>query len=344
MKKIGFVGCGEWARKKYLPFLRANRSICNVEAACDIILAEEKKLISAQIPDIVFFDDIKQMLDKTKLDGLIITLPHSMHYQAIFTSLQSSLPCLIDKPLCPTFDEAEKLVKMADERGVTITVSSQRRYQRGNLLIKSLLEQSKLGNLHWLEGRFFINSYLGWHKSWRNNPSLSGSVKHSQGLILDSGYHLIDTILYLTNYALPKSVYALASKREYNVDVDSTVLLDYGTYRATLTFSRGLAVGENIETIHVMGSHGHASSEIIEKEGNKVGTFNFSTQSERAEEIIQLDFPLQPLKDFIAFLGGEKMPDMWLAKNTLPTLKVINAIYESIESGEIVKLEEINVK
>lgn len=329
--RLGFVGCGAWARKKYLPYIKSKRSV-DVIAVSDLVSESEFKLIQDIFPNVKLFSNHEEMLANEKLDGVIVSTPHNLHSDSVKNIIKNRIHTLVDKPLCSTYEEALNLVALADKKEVFLGVSSQRRGSEGIKFLKDHVSDKKLGDINWINANFCFDSYTNWEKTWRNNPILSGNPKLNQGLILDAGYHIIDSILYILDNNFPKNIVASISNRDFNVDVDSSIIMDFeNDTRVSINLSRNLPKNTEYENYSILGNKGFATYEKTKSRiGERSVAFYTSMSDEFKKQYIGKELLLDPVNDFIGFLlNKSNLVYKWSAKKTLNTLKVIEVIYKS---------------
>lgn len=330
--RLGFVGCGAWARKKYLPYIKSRKN-ADIVAVSDLVRESEFKLIKEIFPKVKLFSNHEEMLASESLDGVIVSTPHNLHSTSVEKLIQNKIPTLVDKPLSPTYNEALKLVKLAEKKEVFLAVSSQRRASKGIKFLRELISSKKLGEISWINANFCFDSYANWEKTWRNNPELSGLPELQQGLILDAGYHVIDSILYILDDGLPKNIFSSISNRDFNVDIDSSIILEFenGT-RVSINLSRNLPKNTEYENYSILGKNGFST---YEKSKTKMGEKSFAFFSSMSDEFIKMNVGketlLDPLEDFIDYLMNDSDTVFkWSAEKTLNTLRVVEQVYRSI--------------
>ena len=185
---IAIVGCGAIAEQFYLPALLNNLNKIN-----DLILVENEPNRLKQMADRFQVKscttDYKDILDSA--DGVIIALPHHLHYSIASDILTSGINVLCEKPLADTFVEASKLVALAKEHDVVLAVNHTRRIFPSSIKVKQLLAENIIGDIlsiEFLEGGEF---------SW---PTASGfyfdSKLSKKGVMFDLGSHVFDLICW----------------------------------------------------------------------------------------------------------------------------------------------------
>jgi len=175
------------------------------------------------VADVATFSDYREMLDKAKLDALLIATPHTLHYQMAADSLDAGVHVLLEKPMVNTVADAHALLKKIDETGKVVALGYQRHSLPHFRYIKEKIESGEFGKVQ------FVNALQqqGWAKgtvgSWRQDPALSGG-----GQINDSGSHLLDIVLWTTGLA-PEMVSAFMDNRGTPVDINSALSIRFTT-------------------------------------------------------------------------------------------------------------------
>ncbi|WP_018546729.1 Gfo/Idh/MocA family protein [Streptomyces sp. LaPpAH-108] len=124
--KVGCIGLGDIARKAYLPVLGAlpgvdlhlqTRTPATLTAVADSLhLPEERR-----------HESLDSLLD-AGLDAAFVHAPTAVHPEIVTRLLEAGVPTYVDKPLAYELADAERLVALAEERGVSLFVGFNRRY------------------------------------------------------------------------------------------------------------------------------------------------------------------------------------------------------------------------
>jgi predicted dehydrogenase len=72
------------------------------------------------------FDNIDIFLDE--IDALVVAVPAIHHYELAKAALMAQKHCLVEKPLAPTFAQAQELCEVATTKSVILQVGHQERY------------------------------------------------------------------------------------------------------------------------------------------------------------------------------------------------------------------------
>lgn len=131
-------------------------------------------------------------LQQYQLDGLILALPHHCYVDVWQDILALGLPMLKEKPLGRTLDEARGFLAQARNCGCPLQTAIQRRHHPSYQALKQQLIEHE-ASVREVHAHLHLGfSPLGEDDSWRSRQSMAGG-----GVLLDSGYHLVDLLHYL---------------------------------------------------------------------------------------------------------------------------------------------------
>ncbi len=177
----------------------------------------------ASLSDVPLYQDHTTMLSQEQLDGVIISTPHSFHYQQVLDALDAGLHVLCEKPLVCSVREAEGVIRKRDETGKIVLVSYQRHYQHAFLAMKTAIDSGMIGELQFVDLVQNQNWYAGQKKAnrWRIQKDLSGG-----GQLNDSGSHIVDILLYITKL-VPRRVFATQQNFDLGIDINSAITVEF---------------------------------------------------------------------------------------------------------------------
>ncbi|MGW5103624.1 Gfo/Idh/MocA family protein [Streptomyces sp. NPDC004100] len=124
--KVGCIGLGDIARKAYLPVLGTlpgvdlhlqTRTPATLTAVAD----------SLHLPGERRHESLDSLLD-AGLDAAFVHAPTAVHPEIVTRLLEAGVPTYVDKPLAYELADAERLVALAEERGIPLSVGFNRRY------------------------------------------------------------------------------------------------------------------------------------------------------------------------------------------------------------------------
>jgi predicted dehydrogenase len=117
--RLGFIGAGWWATSNHMPILKARPDV-ELVSVCRLGAAE-----LATVKDRFGFahatEDYRELLEQ-ELDGVVVTSPHTLHYEHARAALERGLHVMVEKPMCTRAEHARELARLARERGVHLLV------------------------------------------------------------------------------------------------------------------------------------------------------------------------------------------------------------------------------
>jgi UDP-2-acetamido-3-amino-2,3-dideoxy-glucuronate N-acetyltransferase len=141
--RLVMAGVGRWGGNvlKNLAALEG----CSVERVFDP--SEEGRARARELaPRAAAADSFAALLDGEP-DGVVIAAPADLHYTLAREVLEKNLNVFVEKPLALTVAEGEKLVRLADERGVVLMVGHVLRYHPAMDAIRGAVRGGKIGRV-----------------------------------------------------------------------------------------------------------------------------------------------------------------------------------------------------
>jgi len=190
MVKVGVVGIGSWGKNhaRVLYELNALKAICDVD--------KEKLAVNSKKFGVSGYTSFKEMLEKEKLDAVIIATPTSTHLSLSLEALKAGLDILVEKPLALNYREALKIAEVGEKEGRLVAVGYIERFNPAISKLKEIKEEGKLGRLEFLE--------IARENTW---PDRIRDV----GVVYDISVHDIDIARYVSSEE-PICVYAKLRK------------------------------------------------------------------------------------------------------------------------------------
>ncbi|MGW5066617.1 Gfo/Idh/MocA family protein [Streptomyces cyaneofuscatus] len=124
--KVGCIGLGDIAQKAYLPVLSAvpgvelhlqTRTPATLDAVGD----------THRIPVAARHTTLDSLLAEG-LDAAFVHAPTAVHPEIVERLLEAGVATYVDKPIAYEYAESERLVNLAEERGVSLAVGFNRRF------------------------------------------------------------------------------------------------------------------------------------------------------------------------------------------------------------------------
>jgi predicted dehydrogenase len=138
--------------------------------------------------------DYREILDSDDVNVVLISSPNDLHHQMMLEALRSDKAIYIDKPLACNLEEAQEILKVAQQTSRDAQMIFEFRYCPAIQYAYKLINEGKLGDIYAFRAQHFRSSYVDPEKPLR----WKGSLKRSGGGVLpDYSAHSIDLLIWL---------------------------------------------------------------------------------------------------------------------------------------------------
>jgi predicted dehydrogenase len=211
--RVGVIGYGYWG-----PNL--TRNIFSLPPAQLIAVADlkEENLKRAQIlyPQAGMIKDYREFFN-LGLDAVVVATPPITHYSIAKECLLNNLHVLVEKPMTANSAQAEELVELACEKGLTLMVGHTFEYNSAVIVLKKYIESGELGQIYYIDiarlnlGLFDRNSNVLWDLAPHDISILSYLLQENPISVSAQGsecaFKGIFDVAYL-NLVFPNNIYA----------------------------------------------------------------------------------------------------------------------------------------
>lgn len=182
---------------------------------------ERQRQAAHEYPQATIVPDYQEVLKAAdQLDLLVIGTPPQTHFEIARAALEHGLNVVIDKPFVVRSEQGEELIALATERGLTLTVYQNRRWDGDFLTVKRLIADHELGSIHTFESRFEWFNPLGM-RSWKAELT----AQEGGGILYDLGTHLIDQAIELFGPVQKAQAVLRTLTDQANAEEDAHLLL-----------------------------------------------------------------------------------------------------------------------
>lgn len=140
------------------------------------------------------------------IDFVVVVTPNVSHYAACKAFLEAGIHVSCDKPLCLTVEQAEELVKLADEKGLLFLVTYTYMGHVTAKHIKRFIAEGKLGKIRTVMAEYpqgwlaYEGEWGGKQGEWRCDPAQSGGVN----CLGDLGTHVENAVATMTGLKIKR--------------------------------------------------------------------------------------------------------------------------------------------
>ena len=168
---------------------------------------------------------LKDLIGEGGLDAVVISSPHTIHYEQIVCGLEAGLHVLVEKPMVCQVDHAKEVIALSERADKILMVSYQRHLAASFRYIRNQIRTGEIGDVQFVNALQDQAWYRNQQGTWRMAKSLSGG-----GQLNDSGSHLLDIVLWMIDQP-PVEVSARMEYFDAEVDINTSmsVLFENGT-------------------------------------------------------------------------------------------------------------------
>jgi len=289
----------------------------------------------------LFFENLDEMLDKTKPEAVIVYESIYDHLRVVEACAPRGIHVMVEKPLATTVEQAKRIEELARKYNIMVLTNYETTWYPANHKAYDLIKkENTIGNIS------RINVYDG-HQGpveigcgpefleWLTDPVLNGG-----GAVIDFGCYGANLSTWLMNGQKPISVFATLKQQKPqvypNVDDDATIVLEYPNATAIIMASWNWPM--NRKDMHIYGNKGYIYQDNIK---------DMRVYTDKKEVKIVADNLPEPYNDSFRYLKaavrGEitvKPTDLSSLENNLIVVEILEAAIESNRTGDVVKLGE----
>lgn len=283
------------------------------------------------------YQDYRRMIDEVEMDGIIVSTPDFLHKDAVICAADKGIHILCEKPFSTSVRECEEMIEAIRKNKVKCMVAFENRWNSPIVAAKNAIDSGAVGEILNVNARlndtiFVPTELLKWSK---------GS---SVGWFLFP--HLVDMISWFSGKTV-SSVYAVGTKKK----LVSMGLDIYDTIQATLNYTDGTHATLSSSWVlpNSMPLIYDLKMEIIGTEGALyVDTYDQMVKlgSDRFSHVHTLGTSINGiatgnsnfmLHAFVDCLRNDTAPAADEEAGLINT-KIVEAIHQSVETGQIVNL------
>lgn len=123
----------------------------NLIAICSRTLLDYNppRIPDPKLQNVKFYNDYIKLMDelKGKLDGIIVALPNNLHLEVTREAAKRNIAVLLEKPIADTVEEAEEIADIVNKSGIKFMVAHHRRFSAKMNCAKEIIESGKLGKI-----------------------------------------------------------------------------------------------------------------------------------------------------------------------------------------------------
>lgn len=173
--------------------------------------AVKKKYIDKNgFEGVKYYTDADEMLTTESPDGVLIGTRCSTHTHYALLVAKYSIPTFLEKPVCTTYEDLERLRTIPHMNDKTV-VSFPLRTSQLVEYVKGVVDSGKLGRIEHVQAYNNVPYARGYYHKWYRDENETG------GLFLQKATHDLDYVNYILGFR-PVRVCAMTSKQIFKGD------------------------------------------------------------------------------------------------------------------------------
>ncbi len=246
--RIGVIGLGMVSPPHLDGFAGADGA--EVVVVCDDVAEKAEAAHAARgVPAVTDYHDV---LADDGVDAVALLLPHQLHHRVAREALEAGKHVYLEKPLTVHENEAEELIRLAGERGLTLAVAENTRFVDAYLSAERIVRSGRLGEIRQVRG--FIPDQI--IDEWAEEPDGWKTQPHGAAAIEDCAPHMLLLLLWL--FGEVESLQAIALRYVPDVALDNLGIIAGRLVTGTLFSFEFSSVTEypRGERVEIYGSEG----------------------------------------------------------------------------------------
>lgn len=342
--KYGLIGCGRIATNHVKAVLNNNLEFV---AACDIEESQINNLLAKHGLDkdtaIKHYIDYKKMIEQNKLDLVAIATESGNHAEIALYCIDHGINCIIEKPIAMSIQEADQIIRHAEEKGVKVSACHQNRFNIAVQEMRKAVEAGRFGKL----------SHGSVHVRWNRNVDYyaqapwRGKWASDGGALMNQCIHGIDLLRWMMGDEV-EEVYGQTRQQFHDYleaeDVGMAVVKFKNGAVATIEGTTNVYPRNLEETLYLFGENG--TVKLGGTSTNNIDVWQFADETEADHKNKGLEEATSNVygnghtslyTDVIDAVKNDRRPyvDAVAGRNAL---ELVLAIYKSQKDGKPVKL------
>lgn len=342
--KYAIIGCGRIATNHIKAVLNNELEFI---AACDIVPENIENLLEKhglEKNDVIKrYTDYKKMIEENKLDLVAIATESGIHAEIALYCIEHGINCIIEKPIAMSIQDADAIIKLAEEKNVKVSACHQNRFNVAVQQMRNALEAGRFGKL----SHGSIHVRWNRNKGYYDQASWRGKWTSDGGALMNQCIHGIDLLRWMLGDEV-EEVYGQTRQQFHDYleaeDIGMAVVKFKNGAIATIEGTTNVYPQNLEETLYLFGEKG--TVKIGGKSTNNIDVWDFADETEEdtknkglqeATSNVYGNGHTSLYADVIDAVKNDRKPyvDAVAGRNAL---ELVLAIYKSQKEGMPVKL------
>jgi predicted dehydrogenase len=271
------------------------------------------------------YETMDRLRDNPDIDVVYVVTPNGLHAEHTIRAARAGKHVLCEKPMANTSAECEAMIAACDDAAVKLAIAYRCQFEPHHLECLRLAREREFGDLKIIEAGFGFR--IGDPTQWRLRADLAGG-----GAIMDVGIYALQTCRMLTGEE-PNLVTAVETKTDpvKFAEVDESVTWQMRFPSGVLAYCSTSYNVNGINRFRAYADRGWFGLEPAYNYGGLRGA-----TSRGPMEIDNIDQFAAEIDDFARCIIEDRVSKV-SGEEGLRDLRVIEAIYDSIDSGTAIE-------
>jgi predicted dehydrogenase len=319
---IALVGLGNYAEHQLAKALRLTKKCHLAGIVTGTPAKAEKWKKQYNIPDknIYTYQTFDTIADNKDIDVVYVVLPNSMHHEYVLRAAKAGKHVLCEKPLAVSVKEGQEMIDACKRAGVKLSIGYRLHFEPFNMEAARIGQKREFGKIKFIESSFGFKAEDP--TQWRLKKALAGG-----GAMMDVGIYAIQAARYCTGEE-PVAVTAQEFKTDpvKFSDVDETIFWQMEFPSGAVSNST-TSYASDVERLFLSAENGWLELQPAYHYGPLAGKTHKGPL-----KLPVVNHQAMQLDDFATCLA-ENRDSSVNGEEGLKDLKIIEAIYKSIEGG-----------
>lgn len=275
------------------------------------------------------YDNFDRIKDNADIDVVYITTPNGLHHDQVIRVAAAGKHVICEKPMAINAREGQEMIDACKKANVQLLVGYRMHFEPKTLEIIRMRNAGELGKILFFQGQCGFK--IGDPTQWRLNKQLAGG-----GSMMDIGIYAINGSRYMVGED-PIWVTAQETKTDpvkFKAGVDETIQFQLGFPGGAVASCLSTYNMNNLDRFFLNGEKGYAELWPSTGYGPIKGRTSKGelTQPHVTHQTVQMDemagILLEGKQPVVPVNGAEALKD----------LKIIDAIYKAVKTGQKVNL------
>ena len=148
MVRVGVIGYGYWGPNLV-------RNLAEVPDVTLVKVADFKQerldLARRRFPHLQTTTSPAEVIEDPGIDAVVIATPQATHFDLSMAALRANKHVLVEKPMCSSSDEAERMIEAAGARNLVLMVDHTFCYSGAVQKIRELIDSGEIGDIYYYD-------------------------------------------------------------------------------------------------------------------------------------------------------------------------------------------------